>query len=204
MPNAAAPASNPATGTTPWDVNGDAVNDFTFQFRNPQTASPNPGVIWQANMNPAVSGGTQAIAGFTGPFINYGSRLTAGQVIGPVLPAGSIWENSAQVCLGSFYRSGGVTSAYGGFATGATPSASIVRGFVGFRFTIGGNTRYGWLDVEVRGATSAANTGGIFFFGAAYEDSGQSIAAGAVPAPGSLAALAVGAAACLGRKRRSA
>jgi hypothetical protein len=90
------------------------------------------------------------------------------------------------VCLGSFYRSGGVTSPYGGFATGATPRRALSGASSGSASPSAGNTRYGWLDVEVRGATSAANTGGIFFFGAAYEDSGQSIAAGCrspLPAP---------------------
>jgi hypothetical protein len=199
LPNVATPNT---AGPLNWDVNGDAVNDFNFTFRNPQAAGN--GVQWQANMNTVVPGGNQAVAGYQGPFVRYGSRLTSGQVIGPALPAGVTWQNTAQVVLGSFYRSGSTILPYGGFATGAIPSASVVRGFVGFRFDIGGNVRYGWLDVEVRGSGSAANSGGIFFFGAAYDDTGAPIAAGAVPGPGTLGALALGAAACLRRSRRTA
>lgn len=201
VPNAASPTTAPVVN---WDINGDAVNDFIFQFRNPQ-ATPGNGVQWQANMNPAVAAGTLAVAGFAGPFLKYGSSLSSGTVIGPVIGGvGNTWQNTAQVCLGSFYRSGGVVSPYGGFATGTSASASVVRGFVGFRFSIAGNTRYGWLDVEVRGAGTAANTGGIFFFGAAYEDTGANINAGQIPTPGALSALALGAAGLIRRKRRTA
>lgn len=197
LPTAASPTTAPVVN---WDINGDATTDFVFQFRNPQAAGT--GVQWQANMNPFAPAGIQAVAGFAGPFINYGSKLATGAVIGPVVPApASAWENTAQVCLGSFYRSGSTVTGYGGFVNGSVASSSVVRGFVGFRFSVAGNTRYGWLDVEVRGSGTAANSGGIFFFGAAYEDSGATIPAGAVPAPGSLAALALGAVGCLRRKR---
>lgn len=198
LPNVAATGT---AGPVSWDVNGDAVNDFAFSFRNPQAAAT--GVLWQANMNPTPSGSINAVAGYLGPFINYGSNLTLGDSIGPGLPGGVSWRNQAQITLGSFYRSGGIPSPYGGFATGAVPASSVVRGYVGFRFSIGGLTRYGWLDVEVRGSSSPAGTGGIFFFGAAYEDSGAAIGAGEVPAPGSIGALALGAVACLRRSRRA-
>jgi hypothetical protein len=198
LPNVASPTT---AGPVQWDINGDAVNDFNFTFRNPQATGN--GVQWQANMNTSPGGGINAVAGYQGPFVNYGSRLNANDVIGATLPAGSSWRNQAQVVLGSFYRSG-TLNPYGGFATGTSPTSSVVRGYVGFRFSIAGQTRYGWLDVEVRGSGAAANTGGIFFFGAAYEDSGASIPAGAVPTPGALAALAIGAAATMRRSRRTA
>jgi hypothetical protein len=205
MPNAASPAANPATGVTSWDVNGDAVVDFGFQFRNPQAASPANGVLWQANMDPATAGAINAVAGFGGgATFAYGTKLNSGDLIGPTFSPPTVWKNVGQVILGSFYRFSGVISPYGGFAAGSTPSSSVVRGFVGFRFSIAGATRYGWLDVEVRGSSTGANTGGMFFFGAAYEDSGQPIQAGAVPAPGSLGALALGAVACARRSRRRA
>jgi MYXO-CTERM domain-containing protein len=208
LPNVAGPGT---AGPLNWDVNGDSVIDFNFTFRNPQTATGS-GVIWQANMNIAPAGVTagNAVVGYLGPFVNYATNLSAGQTIGPVLgpPPGASFRNVAQVVLGSVYRSNGVPSDYGGFRPGnpnpggATPGAQ--RGFVGFRFSIGGLIRYGWLDVEVLPATGAAGSGGINFFGAAYEDSGGSIPAGAVPAPGALAALAVGAAAMMRRKREEA
>jgi hypothetical protein len=197
LPNAATPT---AAGPVTWDVNGDAVNDFSFSFRNPQAASPANGVLWQANMNPTPAGGINAVIGYGGTStFAYGTKLNSGDQVGPAAPTGSVWKNVGQVILGSFYRFNGVVTPYGGFASGATPSSSVVRGFVGFRFNVGGNTRYGWLDVEIRGSSGAANTGGIFFFGAAYEDSGQQIT---IPAPGSMAALALGAVACARRSRR--
>jgi hypothetical protein len=194
IPNLVAPTATP---NIPWDVNGDAVNDFTFGFRNPQ-ASPGNGVQWQANSGPVTAAGVNAIIGYTGPFLNYATKLAAGASIS----GAATFKNTAQVCLGSFYRSSGVVTAYGQFATGTVPANSIVRGFIGFKFDIGGSTRFGWLDVEVRGSSSAANSGGIFFFGAAYENSGQAIQAGVVPAPGALAALAIGAAAVGLRRKR--
>lgn len=203
IPNAAEPATNPASGLIPWDVDGNGTNDFGFSYRNPQ-ANPGDGVQWQANMNPTPANGINAIAGYAGPFINYGTPLNMSDSIGGSLPSGVSWRNQSQVTLGSFYRYFGLESPYGGFATGAVDGDSVVRGFVGFRFNIGGNTHYGWLDVEVRGTFGPANTGGIFFFGAAYESTPNTpIAAGAVPAPGTLAGLAIGAAGMLRRKRRA-
>lgn len=182
----AAPAPN--TSNLAWDVNGDAVVDFNFAFRNPQSASQ---VYWQANMNPVTGNG---VVGYTGPFIDYGTNLSAGQTIG----GASVFKTGAQVTLGSIYGGAGGLF-YGGFGVGtANPGgagAGAARGFAGFKFLIGGQTRYGWVDVRVTG-------GGFEFFGAAYEDSGAPIAAGAVPAPGSLGALALGAAALLRRGKR--
>ena len=204
LPNAASPTT---AGPISFDVNGDAVNDFVYSFRNPQSAGPGNGVIWQANFAPVVAAGTNAVLGFLGPFVNYGTNLGAATLIGATTPAGASWRNPGQVVLGSVYRSNGVISGYGGFAAGGTntggggrPSQS--RGFLGLRFDIGGQTRYAWLDVEVIPATSAAGSGGFVFHGGAYEDSGASIAAGAVPAPGAVAVMALGAAGLLRRSRR--
>ena len=38
-----------------WDVNGDAINDFLFLNRYPNTTPGDYGVIWQMNMNGAVA-----------------------------------------------------------------------------------------------------------------------------------------------------
>lgn len=209
LPNAASPATNPATGNIPWDFDGDSVNDFGFQFRNPQSATQ---VKWQANIfNLVLNNGTD---GYVGPYILYAVRLSAGAVIGGTAPAGyrmqastpipaqaGSWQPAAgtagtQVTLGSRYGN----LLYGGFTNLAGTEA---RGFLGVRFLIGGQMKYGWIDVGVRPATTAAGSGGIFFYGAAYESSGGPIAAGAIPEPGTLAMLALGAAGILGRRRKA-
>lgn len=210
LPNAASPASNPATGNIPWDFDGDSVADFGFAVRNPQSATQ---VKWQANIfNLVLNNGAD---GYLGPYgINYAVRLSAGAVIGAAPPAGYRMQASVpnpaqagtwrpptgtagtQITLGSNY--GGLL--YGGFTNLAGTEA---RGFLGVRFLIGGQMKYGWIDVGVRPATTAAGSGGIFFYGAAYESSGGPIAAGAIPEPGTLAMLALGAAGILGRRRKA-
>lgn len=211
LPNAAAPNSAPAVGVINFDVTGDGTNDFGLQFRNAQAAGT--GVQWQANFSALTAGGTAAVLGFAGPFIPYGANLAAGVAIGAATPVGLSWRNQAQVTLGSNYRSGGIVSPYGGFGTGPGPGQVATqpggagrpagaRGFLGLRFTVAGQTRYGWLDVEVRPATSAAGSGGIFFYGGAWENTGAAIGAG-VPTPGAVTAMALGAAGLLRRNRRA-
>ena len=123
--------------------------------------------------------------------MDYADNLTAGTAIGPA--SSFVGEGSplgaAQVALGSEYLYNG----YGGFGSTAGP----VRGFIGIRFAAAGNTHYGWVDLTVGEAE------GIIFHGAAFEDTPDTaIEAGAIPEPGSLALLAVGAAGLMGRRRR--
>lgn len=88
--------------------------------------------------------------------------------------------------------------------------------YVGFQFTLtsDGLKHNGWIELESDTYTSAANPGGLKFFAAAYNSVADGTAAGlitlgqagtnAVPEPGTLGALAVGAAglAGVGLKRR--
>src|SRR4051812_4748915 len=48
------------TTTRTWDVDGNSVVDFTFQFRYPNTTGAS-GVVWQANMNPLTSLGNAVL-----------------------------------------------------------------------------------------------------------------------------------------------
>ena len=82
------------------------------------------------------------------------------------------------------------------------------RAFIGFSFRDAANQLdYGYVEVEMDAFVSAANPGGVKFFSLAYENSGGSINAGAVPEPSTLAALAFGAiglgAAALRRRKQS-
>jgi hypothetical protein len=69
------------------------------------------------------------------------------------------------------------------------------RGYIGVRFDAptGTSVLYGWIDL---GISADGATGTIY--GWAYEDSGGSIEAGAVPEPGTLTALACGVATAAG------
>lgn len=179
-----------------WDVDGNGTVDFNFTFRNPGSATQ---VRWQANMNRNTtnntSGGTVAYLGGFG--LSYGFNLAANTNIGP----SSTFQNGGtggQVILGSVYA--GLN--YGGFGTGGNPrpgpaQPGASRGFAGFSFNTPGGLRYGWIELET------TETLGIRFLRAAYEDSGAAIPAG-VPTPGTLGALAIGAAAMLRRNRKSA
>lgn len=186
------------TATAPsvnWDVNGDGINDFTFGYRYPNTATGS-GVIWQANMNPFTgSAATNGVIGYTGPFIRYGSALAAGFSIG----TGGAFSTVTQVALGSRYLSGGVPTYYGGFAASIAPGTLA---YAGFRFNdSGGQVHYGWILLSV-------GPGSIDFVSAAYQStSNTAILAGAVPEPGTMAALAIGAVGVVGavvRRRRQA
>jgi hypothetical protein len=77
------------------------------------------------------------------------------------------------------------------------------RSFVGLKFDNNGTDNFGWADIEY--ATDLTEHW-VILYGFAYDDSGASIAAGAIPEPnatGLLAALAAGSAAMLGRRRRA-
>jgi hypothetical protein len=92
------------------------------------------------------------------------------------------------------------TNATATVTPGAAFPTSAPGGYYGFRFQDGGAAvRYGWAEV-IRGA-STTTAGTIVRY--AYDDSGAGIPAGAtVPAPGSLALLAIGAAGLVGRRRK--
>jgi hypothetical protein len=202
----AAGTTNPTTGGFNWDANGDSIADFAFAYRFPNTATGS-GVVWQANMNP-VNGTTvgNAVLGFAGPFISYAVNAPLNTVVGPTTPSTTTFRTTAQVTLGSVYRSGGVPSAYGGFSPGAAglpagfPAAAT--GYVGFRVGQGATAQYGWLQVAVTAGGAGVN--GITFLGGAIETTPNTpIAAGVIPEPGSLAALACGAVALLRRKSKA-
>ena len=73
--------------------------------------------------------------------------------------------------------------------------------YLGFRFDNGGGTQYAWAELNMDGAPLNSFTVVRYAYGAV----GDSVSVGQVPAPGSMAALALGAAGLGGfRRRRSA
>lgn len=198
-------AGTASVGPVTWDVNGDGANDFQFVYRFPNTApgGPTNGVVWQAQMNPFTgTAATNGLLSYTGPFVRYAEAFTLGTSFGPTPPTNTpavSFSTTATVILGSRYNSNSVATYYGGFATG--PTAPGTQAFVGFRFNVGGNTHFGWLRLSI-------GPGSIDFVSAAWDNTPNTpIAAGAVPEPGTLALLSIGAVGLLGtviRRRRSA
>lgn len=194
--NLATPPGGANTSVT-WDVNGDAINDFTFTDRYPNTAVGSYGVVWQLNMNGIAA--TAGTLGYMGPFIRYAFALQFGANISG---AGS-FNAGGQACLGSLYSYGSQGQFYyGGFAANG-PNGSVPPGtfaYAGFRFNAVDGTHFGWIRLKVGAGT-------LTFDSAAYETTaGTAITAGAVPEPGTLSLLALGAAGVVGAivKRRRA
>ncbi len=79
------------------------------------------------------------------------------------------------------------------------------RGFLGFKFEdIYGDDYYGWLDVSINHRNYLDYVGALEIWGFGFETEPYTpIAAGDVPEPGTLMALAFGAAGVLGRRRRT-
>ena len=128
-----------------WDVNGDAINDFTFTNRYPNTAPGRYGVIWQLNMNGIAA--TSGTLGYAGPFIRYAFALAAGANIGP----GGDFNAGGQACLGSRYSYGSAgIYYYGGFAANG-PNGSVAPGtfaFAGFKFNAADGIHFGWVKLR--------------------------------------------------------
>ena len=160
-----------------WDVDGDGTADLGFNFRGTPISAG--AYEWQANVHTLAG---SSVSGYGGFFVTYyGTRLNSGDsVAGSGLVGDGI---GGQVAMGSDYAS----LAYGGWGGVGTTQT----GFLGFQL---GSGNFGWIEVAV-------DASGMRFLAAAYEDSGADIAAGAIPAPGALGALALGAAGLLRRKR---
>lgn len=95
--------------------------------------------------------------------------------------------------LGQSFYVGFIAQDYQGYFESRIPEG--VRSYLGAQIKINYQTHYGWIGVVRNGFE-------LETFGWAYEDQpGVPILAGAIPAPGTLAALAFGAAGLLGRKR---
>ena len=125
----------------------------------------------------------------------------------PTAPAGGVYVVTA-ANFGANLAPGtpiNAASLYGSgsSANNAQWNLNSSNNLVGFRFQNEANgnlTHYGWMRISLA-ATAAGQPRAIVEY--AYENvAGTSINAGAVPAPGSLALLALGAAGLVGRRRK--
>ncbi|MBN2562273.1 MAG: PEP-CTERM sorting domain-containing protein [Phycisphaerae bacterium] len=204
-------AGNPSVSL---DLDGGGVNDVTFSFQYSTTPLTN-GMVrnWQLRLQPAGTNNFMATSAS-----GLALRLGAGSAIaaGTQWFAGNGLLARRQQSSGSFpmmvptyhYMT---TVMYSSWRSGTmwTPFSNTwdfgsfhgQRGYVGFRFDIaGGSTHYAWIDFE-----GAADASSGTIRGWAYESAADTgIEAGAIPEPGSLALLALGAAGVLAmRKGRS-
>ena len=140
-----------------------------------------------------------------GASIQFNGALAAGQSVRD-LAFGS--QNEAMLFYktwGSFYTGGNGGS--GGSSWGQSSgnwNPSSPRNFLGFQLTQNGETVYGWLDIGVQEWTYF-DTASITVYGWAFDDSGDGILAGEIPAPGALGLLGLAAGASgIRRKRHTA
>ena len=156
-----------------------AISNQTFQFAPGSTVG---GALVRAGFG-------DHIVGFSANGDAYAYNFPIGAQIGSTPPFGQDWENSGAELILAF--------------SSFTPQGQFGNageGFIGVEFNIGADTHYGWVRVENRvGAPGQMYT----LVDYAYEDTPNTpIDAGAIPEPGSLGLLALGAVGLLGWRRR--
>ena len=180
-----------------YDIDGNGTNDIEFGYF--QSAS-NPNEFFAGVY--LLNGG--AAAGYLTPYSTvYTYPLATGSKVGA--DAGITFNQYAG-------RFSFMVLAYNGTTYGFTASQPNTVLNLGFQFTENGNLLNGYVSFEADPYVSASQPGGLLFHGGAYESTvGTDITVGAqatnVPEPGTLSALAVGAAGLAGvgfRRRRKA
>jgi hypothetical protein len=179
---------------TPFDVDGDGTADFELEISiSPTGLTGLSRPVEYAHIYAFGGVPTAGVVGyvktFTSGSANYASKLTLGSTIGP---------SSTFVGTAQYYTNLGIkygSKSYGKFTSGT--------GYIGFEFTAAdGETHYGYVDVttSLTGTTNANAKATLTYVNAFYDTTpNEAITIGAlVPEPGSLAALAFGAAGVAG------
>lgn len=182
-----------------WDITPMTVTSGTRPFVNPLTgahadtgapiASPTVGLNFRSNnyIYSITEASGQADTGKIASGANDRMiRFLTNETIG----VGSTFKTNW-----SYLDRPGWTTAESAWATGLDGTS----GYVGFSFENAGTVNYGWLAVTYNDASQTLVIGDF-----AYENSGASIAAGAIPEPSSLGLLVLGASGLLARRRRQA
>ncbi len=172
-------AANPAVSV---DFNHDGVSDVEFDYS-------------AANSALTVKSGLSSNAAVLSTYpAGVPLALSYGDLIGPVST-----QTGDSYFLGSLtlLQTSGTTITQGSFTPAAGPK------YLGIQLTPSGSTHadYGWVAFQTTNASSAATLSGVVT-GYAYDPSGATITAGAVPEPSALATLAMGAAGAAASRRR--
>ncbi|MCA9288902.1 MAG: PEP-CTERM sorting domain-containing protein [Phycisphaerales bacterium] len=146
--------------------------------------------------------GATAGAGFAGYDINPYSAGAPGTSFNLWGPTATTWLDigggTYNLPAGTAIGAGGTYGRPGGVSIDPQMNLNSDNNYLGFNFineSLAGATNYGWVQLRF-----GADPGTREIIGYAYEDSGADIGAGVVPAPASMALLALGG--LVGRRRR--
>ena len=169
-------------------MDGNGTNDIQIRYRSFTTG----GYVIQQSFVFSNTGQTAAAGPYGANAQYYAYQFGSGDPVDP-----SFYQFAQSATFLTHVATNIDGSDYGFWALGD-------QGFIGFSFMTPGGLRFGYVELQTN-AWTGAGTIGVQFFSLAYEDSGAPIAAGAVPEPSTLAALAFGAvglgAAALRRKK---
>jgi len=188
----------------PIDFNNDGVREVEMQYTEPAPGNLNIKI----EAFPATGGANTTDEILVDPTQTAGLAsnplaLTFGELIGPNETPTRAWQLIGQTDTGT--SPSGVSGSNGGgnFRFGDPEQ------FIGVRTIIDGNTHYGWIGVIITdefddGVNPDNDRLSGLVTGFAYESQPNvAITAGAIPAPGAAALLALGAAGLAGRTRRT-
>ena len=139
-------------------------------------------IIFANSAELRINGGASNRSGDSGTSTLYGSNFTQAFASGTSIDSGAQW--AAVTALANGFTAGGPGTNY----------------YAGFQFNIGAATHYGWIQFSIP-SSSSPFTGATAVAAAWQNTAGLGINAGAVPAPGAVAAI-LGAGLLRTRRRR--
>ena len=180
--------------TDGFDIRGDGYATFSIEGATDPWYSPGPNGSSIRYVGIFAVTPVEVLKTYRGPV-----SLSRGDTIGPTIPSDQFWGN----VYGADHYISRQSRANWQAVPGAWSGSLGLSGefLVGFRLPTPSGYQYGWISVGMTGPDPTVDT--PILTGWAYQTQpGQSITAGAVPEPGTLALGTVGSAALLFLKRR--